>query len=123
MGNAKQVSKELSAFVEKLVVKLSSETTRELTKKTPRDTGFAESNWIPQIGSFNAAPVGTKISVGLAVDAQKKSLSLLSRYKLPKKVFIVNNVSYIVDLNEGTSTQAPSGFVQNAIAKAIKSVI
>lgn len=115
---------QLGDFIEGFIKKLSIVTTDTLSERTPKETTWAASNWIPGIGSFSDAPIGTKTTVGIAVDAQKDGKALVVKsYKLPQLVYITNNVDYITKLNDGTSAQAPSGFVQNSIAKAIKAVI
>ncbi|MCH7524013.1 MAG: hypothetical protein IIC74_03120 [Bacteroidetes bacterium] len=107
-------------FIKNLTIKV----TDELASETPKLTTWAASNWIPSVGSPHDVVVGSKIAVGAAIDAQNNGKTIFAKtYKLPQLAFVTNNVPYIIPLNEGSSTQAPSGFVQNAIAKSIKSVI
>jgi len=113
---------DLSAFVEKTVVKIVDKVTTTLEEDTPELTGHAESNWIPQIGAPVAEPFGSRLSVSFA--AQEQGLAVVAgSYKLPNTVYITNAVDYISSLNRGTSAKAPANFVQTAIAKAIKSVV
>jgi hypothetical protein len=37
--------------------------------------------------------------------------------KTPETIFIQNNLPYIIPLNEGSSTQAPSKFIDRIIEK------
>lgn len=90
---------------------------------TPIDTGFASSNWIANVGAPFSNLAGSR------QDAENGFLSNLSAQRLQevtaaKKLFngpvhVTNNVDYITLLNSGSSKQAPSGFVQAAIASTI----
>tara|TARA_R110000737_G_scaffold47134_4_gene67060 strand:+ start:19009 stop:19416 length:408 start_codon:yes stop_codon:yes gene_type:complete len=87
---------------------------------TPVKTGWARANWIARIGSPGTEPVGDPESVGSAKGAQNAALGSVLSYKLVSgPVFISNNVPYILRLNEGSSQQAPAGFVQRAIQLAV----
>jgi len=91
---------------------------------TPVDTGWARANWVPKIAAAHEGVVGSRdaaeagnINEGVS---QSGVASVAAGYKTPQgPVHITNNVPYIVYLNEGSSKQAPSGFVQAAIIKAI----
>jgi hypothetical protein len=86
---------------------------------TPEDTGWAKSNWIPGVGSSPpTTPVGSKESVTYAArDAGLASLQGFQIYN-GSRIFIVNNVPYVADLNNGSSKQVASGFVKRALLKA-----
>ncbi len=120
--SARFVSGKLKDFVEDIVVKVTVNVTAELGERTPVLTGWAASNWIPQIGKRTEQPFGSKEAVsGVATEV---GLALVTAsYALPQIVHITNAVYYILDLNDGTSTKAPPFFVETAIAKAIKSVV
>lgn len=93
----------------------------ELWKQPPPTNyrpGTARGNWRVSIGgpdgqiSFLLDPVG-----GTTIAAAEAEIA---RYTLPtQSLYIQNNVPYIVPLNDGSSTQAPAGFVQAAIAGVI----
>ena len=90
---------------------------------TPVDTGWARANWQPRIGSPAQDVVGTNEAVGAAQATQEAGLGALLIYKISAgSVFITNNVAYITRLNEGSSGQAPKGFVQRAIQEAVNNV-
>ena len=55
-----KIEKELTAFIEKAVKSLAIRTTLKLYLTTPEDTGFAEANWIPQIGTKWVGLAGTR---------------------------------------------------------------
>ena len=107
-----------------LTVKVAVSLVTNLTALTPVDTSNALSNW--QIGL--GAPVddtrrpyfvGMYGSTALA-SAQatiQTAKDILSGKKPGEVVFISNLVDYIVDLENGSSRQAPSGFLQQSILK------
>lgn len=119
----------LEAFLDRIMKKLTLDIVANLVSApdtgygTPVDTGWARANWVPQIGSPRTTTVGTREqaeagSVSLA-GQQGGLATVATTYKFGPRIFISNNVPYIVHLNEGSSRQAPRGFVQNAIAKAV----
>lgn len=114
----------LDKFVADAVRKIVLDIVANLTASpsqggTPVDTGWARANWIVQIGSPHTSTFGDPTSVSTA--AQEAGKAAVIRYKLGQgPVFISNNVPYILRLNEGWSQQAPAGFVQGAIAKAVR---
>jgi hypothetical protein len=86
---------------------------------TPVDTGWARANWVPAIGSPYEGTAGSKKALNLGVQ-QQAIATVATSYRLSQgPIYISNNVPYIVLLNEGSSKQAPAGFVQNAISKAV----
>jgi hypothetical protein len=94
---------------------------------TPVDTGWAASNWIPNIGG---PAVGTDLdsrdearTQGASTARQEAGRLSLLTYKLNQgPIHITNNVPYIGTLNRGSSQQAPPAFVQLAITGAIRRV-
>ena len=81
----------------------------ELVEATPVDTGFAAANWQLTIGE---PADGTVDLSGSVAD--------LAGYTIDQgSVFSTNNASYIQRLNAGSSTQAPAGFVELAIAAGV----
>lgn len=86
---------------------------------TPVDTGWARSNWIPGVGSPPRKPFATKMSV--STSKQEAGRERVARFKLGEgSLFLANLVPYIVLLNQGSSRQAPAGFVQAAVAQAVR---
>lgn len=114
------VFKDLMEVTEKVIVKVTLDITANLIATTPVDVGWARANWVPAIGAPVSAPVATPETVNAGAQ-QSGMAQVAGSYKLAKgTVFISNNVPYIMRLNEGWSKQAPAGFVQNAIDKAIR---
>jgi hypothetical protein len=83
---------------------------------TPVDTGWARSNWLINLTVPVTQPVGSKQSVQ---PLQPNSGGILGYRLTHGPVYISNNVPYISLLNNGSSRQAPAGFVQRAIHKAV----
>lgn len=117
----------LEAFSEKAVTVITLDVTANLIETTPVDTGWARANWLPAIGSPNIKnlegiqPDAT--SAAAAGATQASATAGITRYRLAMgKTFVTNNVPYILKLNDGSSRQAPSGFIQNAIGKALQAV-
>jgi hypothetical protein len=93
-----------------------------LVNTTPVDTSQALSNWQASFGAPNA-PSRPPISPGLAGStrassasaaiAQAQGVFAITPARAP--LFISNSLPYIVPLNEGSSSQAPAGFVARAV--------
>jgi hypothetical protein len=123
LASLNQVIDGLDDLISKAVKQLVVNSTKNLKESTPIDTGFARSNWVPQIGSPFGGVSGT-LGVGslpnVASDASQVSglLSVLTGYK-SGKVYISNNVTYIQALDSGHSKQEPKGFVLRSLNKAV----
>ncbi len=95
---------------------------RELVYVTPADTSFALSNWQVGIGSpVNAELMpyyfGSKGSTrgASAQAAYAAGVAKLQSKKPGETIYISNLADYIRRLNEGSSRQAPAGFIERAI--------
>lgn len=119
-GSLLFVLSELNKFTEKHVKILTLDVTANLIEDTPRDTGWARSNWIPSIGRSFDNTVGSPEAVSAA--AQQAGLaSVVTSYVMRSGVvYVSNNVDYILPLNDGSSKQAPAGFVQFAVLRAVR---
>lgn len=101
----------------------------ELLHTTPVDTSQALSNWIVTldhptsdvIAAYSGGKDGStsQHSTGQAYNQAQSALSDLAP---GQDIYIQNNLSYISELNDGHSKQAPSGFVQTAILDAVNSI-
>lgn len=96
--------------------------TQTLITSTPVDTGAARSNW--QVGLGGPVddvrePLATGASAtGPAISAAQEEIAGFVEGEL----YISNPLPYIGRLNEGSSSQAPEGFVEKAIAVAVNAV-
>jgi hypothetical protein len=86
----------------------------ELAITTPVDTGRARANWLPSLNS----PDTRQVQPGQKPNLEKS----ISSYKISDKILITNNLPYIRKLNDGSSKQAPAGFVDAAIAKGKRAI-
>lgn len=119
---------DLTKFTEGRMVALGLEVTANLREDTPRDTGWARANWVPAIGSPAPGPderTGrpTPGEVSAALSRASQGEASLNSYDLEQgSIFVSNGVPYIVPLNEGSSAQAGSGFVQASAERAVRSL-
>lgn len=120
------IIRSVNKISEKVVKKITLDMTANLQQATPVDTGWARANWVPAIGLPYTANLEnvrpTSQSASGARSQQQSGIAAVGGYSLKMgKVFVSNNVPYIMILNDGSSTQAPAGFVQRAIRKAVTS--
>lgn len=108
-----------------LVVKTALAIDQVLVTSTPVDTGRARSNWRVSIGvglteEIEAYVLGVGGDTGgaNAAAALQNAKQVLQEYKGGSAVYISNNLPYITALNEGSSAQAPAGFVELAVQEA-----
>ncbi len=92
----------------------AARTFAEVVRLTPKDTGFASSMWkhiinkrpgrgkIPHPGGDSYAPANTPSFYNL---------------KATDKLYIYNNVEYIVSLENGYSSKAPRNFFKNTVRR------
>lgn len=125
MGNIQVIVRGLQGTVEKAVKRITLNATANFVEDTPVYTGFARANYVPQVGE------PTKETVGTIEDAKKGKVNTAARdsaiakiassYSLDQgKVTIGNNTHYLPRLNGGSSKQAPAGFIQAGILRAVK---
>lgn len=116
----------LDFFVKKLALDVVANLRAEPTNGgTPVDTGFARANWLPRIGQPAEKAVGTrpakKGDPGVdesGVEAGIAEIATLFRIGIGN-IYITNHVPYVAALNAGSSRQAPAGFIERAILKAV----
>lgn len=125
------VARQLQKFVARVVAKITLDIVANLERPgssggTPVDTGWARANWVPSIGSPGpSVPTpptrkGRRRGAGSRAARQAAASTRLFGYKVRQgPVFISNGVPYIVNLNAGSSKQAPRNFVQANIRKAL----
>lgn len=88
---------------------------------TPKDTGHAKANW--QVGID--IPVTKEIEEedpGQGEATIARNAAIIRSVPQGSDIILSNNVPYINLLNDGSSSQAPEGFVQIAILEAITAV-
>lgn len=125
----KNRGKELPEEVNKVVRQVALVASTELIISTPVDTGRARSNWQVGVGEpvFNAREpfvpgvAGSTISENTQQAINEASKKIQTR-KPEATIYINNNLPYIGRLNEGYSAQAPAGFVEAALKKAVAAI-
>lgn len=119
---AKEVEKESAKHASSLALIIL----RIVPSETPVDTSKAISNWQVGIGS----PPNSQIEAhfeGLAGSTYSSSLERtydlgskkLKNRKVGQVIYISNNADYIGKLNAGSSKQAPQGFIEAGVLKAV----
>lgn len=84
--------------------------------------GTFRSSWLVGVGSPPQAKASAVESVGQTL--QKGAIVLEAQVRNDgKSIFIVNNQPYSTRLNAGHSTQAPAGFVEQAVADGVLGVL
>ena len=111
----------LREFTADSITRLTLEVTANLVEDTPVDTGWARANWVPNIGTAVQETTGSKEAVDRTAQSQGIA-EVVALYRLPQLIYVSNPTPYITDLNDGSSTQAPAGFVQISIQRAIAEV-
>lgn len=127
-NNIRVVVKSLEGLIVSILKKLTLDIVANLVSApdtgygTPVDTGWARANWVPEIGKPITDTAGTREQAErghITLGNQQAGLAKVATSYREGPIFISNNVPYILRLNEGSSKQAPKGFIQNAIAKAV----
>lgn len=106
----------------KRAIRVATAILRDLVYRTPVDTSTALSNWQVGIGTPVASEIfpyyfGTKGSTRApsAQAAYAAGVAKLQSKKPGETIYISNLTDYIKQLNEGSSLQAPAGFVERAV--------
>lgn len=97
---------------------------QRLVLNTPVDTGRARSNWLASVGTSrsdtieeyvpNSKEKAGELGPNAIAAIQQADAALKTCPDFPV-IYLANNLPYIQRLNEGSSVQAPAGFVEAAI--------
>jgi hypothetical protein len=119
-GGSAQIGREMRAELSAMLSGVMTAAAEAVTNATPVDTGNAAANWILSTGSPYSGVDGSRESVSEA--AQVHGLDKMAKYDVGRdgRIFLVNNVPYLPDLDDGSSPQAEPGFVARAILSASK---
>jgi len=117
-----QRADDLPKHVNQVKQEVAAVTLETVAAFTPVDTSNALSNWQVGLGSASA-PVIPPHSPGKRGSTRQESLhatiaagTVAIKSSLPgQAIHIANGVDYIKELNDGTLSQAPGGFVETAI--------
>lgn len=88
-----------------------------LVLSTPRDTGRAKGDWQVNFDTASGGNTGILDPTGQQT-INRNTGEIVSFSGEYKDIYIENNLPYIKKLNDGSSTQAPAGFVESAIRAA-----
>lgn len=88
----------------------------ELQATTPIDTGRARANWLPSLNTPDNRQIQGPQSNHPPI------APILTAYKITDSILLTNNLPYIQRLNNGSSVQAPAGFVDIAIARGKRAI-
>lgn len=109
-------ARDLDLETEQVVRKVALDVHTRVSQKTPVDTGRARANW-------NVSPGTPDRSVSESTSSQMPSLR---KGDGEGPIYITNSLPYIGKLEDGSSTQAPSGMVATTMAEVeagIKNVV
>lgn len=130
MGSeADKVGRDFRDLIERSMRHLQFRCFQALTSANPVDTGFSRSRWSVETGAPIPAAVNRPADADLArAQAQvlfsahrAASEALRNGYVLSQgPIFILNDASYMVYLNAGSSPQAPPMFIERAIDTAVQ---
>jgi HK97 gp10 family phage protein len=113
----------VSENADKLVKKVAMAIDQAVVMATPVDTGRARANWIASLDVASSSITQSTDKGGAQAIAAARATINGYDGDTNAEVHITNNLEYIGFLNDGTSAQAPRGFVRTAIkagASAVK---
>lgn len=114
-----QRGRQLEDNVELILAETVVETAATVIFATPVDTGRARNSWLTGV---NSAPSGFGAPKPGGTDASAMATSVATTLRVDDVGVIVNNLPYIKKLNNGSSKQAPAGFVQKAAQTAVRAI-
>lgn len=128
-GNLKDLSKRMNKLADGVgtiasdaAVKVAEAIINDLAHVTPVDTSQAISNWQVGIADRPETPIGPHYpgerGSTYSASASETVADAEAKFKTKKPgqtIYISNVLRYIGRLNEGSSTQAPAGFVERAV--------
>ncbi len=131
-GRIRVMGKRLEENADTLVRKTALAVDAAVVIATPVDEGRARSNWqvntdAPAEGVIEAYEPGKEGSTGgantrAALEQGKKAVSDYKGGRPGSAIHITNNLPYIKPLNDGSSAQAPSGFVEKGVLVGVAAV-
>ena len=121
LSEAARVTFRMNRAVNRAMKTFLQRSLEDLIDETPVRTGYAQSNWLVAVGSIPEGTAGSRDAVDYS--AQQEGFRTIRAYKPSQgELIIYNNVSYIEQLNNGSSSQAPAGFVDDIFDRATKQV-
>lgn len=81
-----------------------------IIRRTPVDTGRARGNWFAEVDGFSSQTTEATDKSGRQSNARARNAAF--GFRVGQSVSLVNNLPYIIPLEDGSSTQAPGGMVK-----------
>jgi hypothetical protein len=113
----RKVAEDIEPATDDVLRKYAVVANQTLIMATPVDTGRARANWQVSVNSAVDAEVDSTDAQG----AITRNKGVIDGYRGGELV-IQNNVPYIGALNDGSSAQAPAGFIQKALQNAARAL-
>jgi len=96
--------------------RISTDLFKKIVTRNPVDTGFSSKNWNATLGKADTSVRGDRDKLDIPGAPQ----SDLDQIKdMSKTIHLANGVDYIRDLENGSSKQAPGGFVALSVAEVV----
>ena len=118
----KEIAISVGKNVNKTVHQVALLAVREVVLGTPVDTGKARSNWLVKLGSPDRRVIEPLAPGAASSQSALDHAQSVIAVRINEDIYISNNVDYIGKLNDGTSAQAPPGYVQSAVLRAARIV-
>ena len=123
-------SQKVDLALDEAVRRIALRVWEELVARTPIDTGRAQAGWVTNLDEpSDHVPPGIAASALAQRQGQRRAGETPGRIVPPpqppdlsaatarNRIFIVNNVLYAVELDHGSSRQAPAGIVAVTMAQ------
>ena len=106
--------------MDQLVRKVCIDMSTKVIRKTPVDTGRARANWF---AAANSKPQGTTQSTDPSGGSTiNEASSKAGGLKSGDTFYLINNLPYIEQLEDGYSQQAPAGMVKISVAEYVGTI-
>ena len=96
---------------------------RNLILETPVDTGRARAGWFPMVTNSPPTYVPPEEQYKGKKNVPPPPIPGLRKIKLGEKIYVSNNVPYIIYLDQGHSKQAPAGYVDRTVSRVIREYV
>ena len=116
------VAKTFESNVQDMLIKVALTVHSTVVLGTPIDTGRARGSWLVEIGKPASGTADSPADFGFVAASEKARAKLAAYKRNMGSIHITNNLPYIGPLNDGHSTQAPAGFVEDAVEAGVKRV-
>jgi hypothetical protein len=115
-------AKEVPEMGNNLAIKVTMQIVQDLAHVTPVDESTAISNWQVELNSpvqsairaYYPGSKGSTYSLSAAATIDDARAALANK-KPGQPIYLSNVLRYITRLNEGSSTQAPAGYVERSV--------